>query len=194
MFPARAFIARVSWFRPPSSPGRNLRTTGQRRGTDRLTFVAPSGSVAIRRPWKRAVPFGLVSAFSILLAAHAPDGRKPWAFDVDLSRAALADSMPNHPHVAASAFVLCLAALAVGWRRLPWAVVMTVLVGLGWELGQTTVVGHHARLRDLIPDLVGALLAAGILAIIAGLRMVWSRAGRGQTVSGTDRAGPPSEG
>lgn len=32
-----------------------------------------------------------------------------------------------------------------------------MVVGLGWELAETTVVGHHARLIDLAPDLIGTL-------------------------------------
>gem|GEM_PF-4577379 len=30
--------------------------------------------------------------------------------------------------------------------------------GWGWELAQSTVIGHQARLADLAPDTVGALL------------------------------------
>lgn len=52
-------------------------------------------------------------------------------------------------------------------RRLVLALAMTMLVGLGWELAQTTVVGHNARLADLVPDLVAA---GACLAIATGLR------------------------
>ena len=51
-----------------------------------------------------------------------------------------------------------------------------MLVGVGWELAETTVVGHHARLADLAPDLVAALSA---LVMTLGLRwMVTSLAKR----------------
>jgi VanZ family protein len=47
---------------------------------------------------------------------------------------------------------------------------LTVLIGAGWELCQTTVVGHYARLSDLAPDTLGAfigcMLAAGSLWVV----------------------------
>ena len=43
---------------------------------------------------------------------------------------------------------------------------MALDVGGGWELAETTLVGHHAALIDLLPNLVAALVARGLLAAI----------------------------
>jgi hypothetical protein len=127
----------------------------------------------LSRPWLRVAPFIVLAGCSLIAAIRAPEGRKPFAFDTDLSMAALRDSLPNPPHMWAAAAILLTAALATGIRRLPLAVGLTVLVGLSWEVAQTTVVGHHARLRDLVPDLVGALGAALLVILLARLRSAW---------------------
>lgn len=43
------------------------------------------------------------------------------------------------------------------------------LLGLTWELAQTTVVGHNARLADLAPNLTSGLVC---LAAVAALRQI----------------------
>lgn len=70
------------------------------------------------------------------------------------------------PHLVGVAVLVLLAIVAFGTRRLRWAFLATMLVGAGWELCQTTVVGHHARIADLGPNLVGALTAIGIVAAV----------------------------
>jgi VanZ family protein len=48
-----------------------------------------------------------------------------------------------------------IAVLATGYSRIWLAAVLTFLVGVSWELVQTTVVGHNPRVVDLFPNLVG---------------------------------------
>jgi hypothetical protein len=110
--------------------------------------------------WLRIAPFLVLALFSICMAARAPAGRKPFTFDFDVTPAALSEALSNPLHICGSAGLLVAAVLATGLRRIPLAIGLTVLVGLSWEVAQTTVVGHHARLRDLVPDLAGALMAA----------------------------------
>jgi hypothetical protein len=62
------------------------------------------------------------------------------------------------------------AALAVGRGRLPMALGLTVLVGLGWELAEATGVGHHGCLADIAPDLASALLCCGLTAAVVRAR------------------------
>ena len=74
-----------------------------------------------------------------------------------------------------------LAALGVlgsGRDRWPLALALTVLTGAGWELCQTTVIGHHARLSDLAPDTLGA--AIGCLLAVAALWTLEPPRARGQ--------------
>ena len=111
-------------------------------------------------PWPaiRWLPFVAAALLSLMLAAAAPDGRKPFYIDWSLSRDALAFSIFKLPHIGASALLAVLAVFATGRSRWPLSLGLTVLVGWGWELSQTTVAGHHARLSDLAPDTLGALL------------------------------------
>jgi hypothetical protein len=55
-----------------------------------------------------------------------------------------------------------------------------MLVGVGWELAETTVVGHNARLIDLAPDLIGTL-AALVFVVLARsvVRRIGNREGKG---------------
>jgi VanZ family protein len=117
----------------------------------------------------RWMPFILASAFSLFAAAMAPEGRKPFTLDWSLSRAALEFSIVKAPHIGATAVLAFLGVLAAGRERWLTALTLTVLVGWGWELCQTTVIGHHARLSDLAPDSVGALIGC-----MLGVAALWT--------------------
>jgi VanZ family protein len=96
------------------------------------------------------------SLFSLVLSAMAPDGRHPFAIDWHVDTAEIAFSIVKAPHIGATALLALLALLGTGRERWLWALVSCVLVGAGWELCQTTVIGHTARLADLAPDALGA--------------------------------------
>lgn len=51
------------------------------------------------------------------------------------------------------------------------AFTLTMLVGVGWELAESAVVRHYARLADLAPNLVFGLAC---LAVIAGIRWIFN--------------------
>jgi hypothetical protein len=118
----------------------------------------------------RGAPFVIVAALSIFVAAQAPYGRKPFAIDFSISRADLAWSMTKVAHLRSIAIIFLLAVLMVGTQRLMLAFALTMLVGVGWELAETTVVRHHARLADLAPNFVSGLAT---LAVIAGIRWIF---------------------
>lgn len=103
-------------------------------------------------------PFTLAALISIGLSFVAPAGRKPFQFDWSLAWDAIEFSAFKEPHIGAAAIVALLAIFATGRRRPVLALLLSLLVGAGWELGQTTVIGHTARLSDLLPDALGALL------------------------------------
>lgn len=111
-------------------------------------------------PWHtlRWLPFVATALFSLALSAAAPDGRKPFHVDWALNMHVIQFSIVKAPHIAATALLAVLGMLASGRQRWPLALVLTVAVGAGWELCQTTVVGHTARLSDLAPDTLGALI------------------------------------
>lgn len=110
----------------------------------------------------------LGALISVGLSFDAPLGRKPFQFSWDVSWASLEFSLFKEPHIGASALIGMLAVVAV--RRSRWwlALLLSVAVGLGWEIGQTTVIGHTARIADLLPDAIG-----GALGVVWGTAMLW---------------------
>jgi hypothetical protein len=120
----------------------------------------------------RFLPFAIVSILSLVAASRAPHGRKPIQVDLSLARVDLARSMTKIPHLRSIAVIFLLAALAFGTQRLIVAFAATMLVGVGWEIGETTVIGHYARLADLAPNLVAGVVC---LAVIAGVRWILRR-------------------
>lgn len=117
----------------------------------------------------RALPFAVASALSFWVVGQAPDGRKPFQVDLSLSAEDLARSMTKVAHFRSVAILFLMAVLAVGSRRLLLALALTMLVGLGWEAAETTVIGRNARLADLAPN-----LAAGVAALVTVLVIRWT--------------------
>ena len=113
----------------------------------------------------RVVPFASLAVLSLWVAARSPLGRKPFHFDWTISGSEVARAVTKVPHLRATAVLFLLATLAVGSNRLLLAFGLTMLVGVGWELAETTVVGHNARLIDLTPDLIGTLTAFGFVVL-----------------------------
>jgi VanZ family protein len=134
--------------------------------------------------WVRAAPFAICATLSLWIAIRAPKGRKPFTADLSLAREDLARSMTKVPHLAGTAVLFLLAVIAFGPRRLASAFVAMMLLGIGWELGESTVIGHYARLADLAPDLTGALFA---LALVATIRwFIDGRASRSLPIAEND--------
>src|SRR6266576_441851 len=113
----------------------------------------------------RILPFVCLVILSLWVAGRSPLGRKPFHIDWSISVSELAEVVTKAPHLISTAVFFLLATLAVGTNRLLLAFGLTMLVGIGWELAETTVVGHHARLIDLVPDLIGTLTGLVILVL-----------------------------
>ena len=135
-----------------------------------IVHTLRSGESQPPRTWvrrTRAAPFVILAILSLWIAQRAPNGRKPFAVDFSLDRQDLLQSMTKVPHLVGGALFFLLAVVALGTRRLFRALLATMLLGIGWEIGETTVIGHYARLTDLAPNLAGAVLA---LALVAAIR------------------------
>lgn len=107
----------------------------------------------------RMLPFTALALASIWAANRAPDGRRPPQMDFTVTLEAIANALTKMPHIASMAMLFVLAVLATGYSRIWLAAVLTFLVGVSWELVQTTVVGHNPRVVDLFPNVVGIAIA-----------------------------------
>jgi hypothetical protein len=125
----------------------------------------------------RWLPFIASAVYSIAMSAVAPLGRHAFHFDWSLGADTLALSLTKLPHIGTAALVALLAIWATGRQRWLLALILTVAVGGGWELAQTTVIGHEARLADLLPDTMGALLGCAWGACGLWLLEPWRREG-----------------
>jgi hypothetical protein len=123
----------------------------------------------------RAVPFLAFAGASLWWAARAPQGRKPFTMAFDISLDALLLALTKWPHMASVAFLYGLALIATGLQRSAVAAALVFGVGVGWELAQSTVIGHNARIADLLPNAVA--LTACVLATWIGQTLYRRRAG-----------------
>jgi VanZ family protein len=73
------------------------------------------------------------------------------------------------PHFKYISILFLLAVVATGTKRLSLALALTMLVGVAWELAQTTVIGHNARVADLAPNVVAGV---GCFIVVWFLRFV----------------------
>ncbi|WP_064742991.1 hypothetical protein [Pseudonocardia spinosispora] len=125
----------------------------------------------------RAAPFVVFAVGSIWAAGRAPQGRRSPRFDWTITTEIASHALSKIPHLKWAAVLFLLAVVAVGVSRAGLAALATFTVGLGWELAETTVIGHHAALIDLLPDLVavlaGWLLVSGTRAAAQSARSRW---------------------
>jgi hypothetical protein len=134
----------------------------------RMTPIGRRRSIALAR----ALPFAVFASLCIWDAARAPLGRHRFELAMDVSPAAIALALTKAKHMTVVAVVFLLATLAVGLNRLGLAFALTNAVGLTWELAQTTVVGHSARVADLAPNVV---VAGGCALMVLLVRIVVRR-------------------
>lgn len=113
----------------------------------------------------RILPFTTLSLASIWAANRAPNGRRPPQMDFTVTPEAIANALTKVPHIASMAMLFVLAVLATGYSRIWLAAVLTFLVGVSWELVQTTVIGHNPRVVDIFPNLIGIAVAWIILSV-----------------------------
>lgn len=127
----------------------------------------------------RVLPFTALALASIWAANRAPDGRRPPQMDFTVTPEAIANALTKVPHIASMAMLFVLAVLATGYSRIWLAAVLTFLVGVSWELVQTTVIGHNPRVVDIFPNLVGIAVAWIIVSVSVFLwRSARSRSSR----------------
>ena len=90
-----------------------------------------------------------------------------WTFGFDLAL----HSLSNYPHIGLFAvfYLLTLAQLRGVRRRVLWSFVIVMAMGLAVELAQGATEQGNCRMRDLIPDFVGALIGAGATRFIAAV-------------------------
>lgn len=101
------------------------------------------------------------------------------ACDVRLTLHNAALSMTKLPHMVLFGlfFLITLAVFdRVDWRSLGWSLVATLAMGLLVELEEGVTRTGNCRLTDVLPDLVGALIA---LVLAAGVLSIHSSSGRG---------------
>jgi VanZ like protein len=92
-------------------------------------------------------------------------------------------SLTNYAHIVLFAlfFVMTSAQFHMSsWRAFAWAALVALAMGALVEIAQGITGQGHCRLRDLIPDTVGALIGAGIVLLLNKIgwrqRPTWSLA------------------
>lgn len=120
----------------------------------------------------RWVPFIVISIASLWASAQTTAGYRDPIFDWDISWPAIANALTKMPHIGSMLMIFLFAALAVGVGRLWLAALLTVMVGIGWEVVQMPTIGNNPRLADLAPDLVGIGIGWAMVALGA---MLWRR-------------------
>ncbi len=120
----------------------------------------------------RWLPFVAISIASLWASARTTEGYRDPIFDWDISWPAIANALTKMPHIGSMFMIFLLAALAVGAGRLWLAALLTLAVGIGWELVQMPTIGNNPRLADLAPDVVG--IAIGWLVVALGTKL-WRR-------------------
>lgn len=123
--------------------------------------------------WLRWLPFAVLTALGLWVAAGLPQTRKPFEVDLSLSRAAILESLGKWAHYKSTALHFVLAVVGAGVRRAGLAFWLTILVGVGWEVAETTAVRHHARLADLAPDLAAASTCLALLLVLRAGAVRW---------------------
>lgn len=91
-----------------------------------------------------------------------------WTFDLALA----AHSLTNYPHMVLFAifYLLTYAQLPGVQGAAAWSVAACLAMGLAVELAQGAAGYGNCRMRDMIPNTVGALAGALIVTVIAKIR------------------------
>ena len=87
-----------------------------------------------------------------------------WTFSAPLA----VHSLRNYPHIILFAlfFLLTYAQLRNVRNALAWAAAISMAMGLFVELAQGATGAGHCRMRDLIPDAVGALAGIAVILVV----------------------------
>jgi hypothetical protein len=143
----------------------------------------------------RWLPFVLMAGISLWVAAGLPHVRRPFRVDLSLSPEALAFSVAKVKHYQSTVLFFILATVAVGVRRTWTSFWLVMALGVAWELAEATALRHTARVADLVPDLLAAVLCVAVLAVarhlVAGCREGHPSSAQNQ-LSGPALSGPRS--
>lgn len=151
-----------------------------------FALAATVAAIALRRTrwaiaslWISRIAYGLLilQVPVYFLAGHGFRHLPPvceWTFSLALAR----HSLTNYAHIVLFVvfFLLSYAQLRGVRARLLWSVGATLALGLMLELAQGVSGNGHCRMRDLIPDCVGAL--TGVAIVAAGSKLLKCRSGR----------------
>ena len=114
---------------------------------------------------------GFVSLSLGSFAARAGFHLQPFACEMQFDAELALLSLTNYRHMVLFAFFCILSHAQCrgrGWPGFIWSVSASVVMGALVEIAQGLSGSGHCRARDLIPDLVGALIGVGLL-------LLWQR-------------------
>ena len=134
----------------------------------------------------RWLPFIIVGAASLWASARTGHGYRAPVFDWDLTWPAIANALTKLPHVSSMLLIFLLAALATGVGRLRLAAALALVIGVGWEIVQMPTIDNHARLADLVPDLVGIAIGWAAVTLAVG---TWHRLRQRKMADDEERRG-----
>lgn len=92
---------------------------------------------------------------------------RPGGCELALDPALALLSLTNYKHVVLFALFFLMTSAQLrrsGWRRYAWPALATLIMGTLVELAEGVTGGGHCRLRDLVPDAVGAVVGAAMVA------------------------------
>jgi glycopeptide antibiotics resistance protein len=119
--------------------------------------------------------YSIVFPLSLLYLPMKAGGVRPveceWTFNASLALY----SLGNLPHMVGFAifFMLTVAQLPNVKHAMTWSFVASFVLGLLVEIAEGATGIHHCRMRDLIPDMAGALI--GAIAVLIIRRVAASR-------------------
>jgi VanZ family protein len=144
-----------------------------------VVVIVTIAAVALRRTrWARLarnvsrVAYGLLVLSPLIYFPYRSGFRlEPIACEWTFGSALAVHSLRNFPHVVLFAFffLLTYAQLLDARRALLWSAAACLAMGLVVEIAQGVTRAGHCRMRDLIPDAVGAL--AGMILVMTGRRV-----------------------
>lgn len=154
-----------------------------------LTAVVTCIALALRRTrWAAAAlrasrwTYAIVMPLSLLYFPFKAGGVRPieceWTFDASLA----VYSLRNVPHIVMFAifFMLSIAQLPNVRRGAVWSFAACLVMGFLVEIAEGATGIHNCRMRDLIPDMAGAV--AGAVTVWIVRRVATSRASAGRSL------------
>lgn len=162
---------------PAQKPGQTLGGSAPDCGGNRSGFPHRLGKFLHTNLGRvlRWMPFTIMVIISLCVAAGVGRPRKPFSFNLSLSWEEVAFSAAKVKHYECIALFFFLVVLAVGTRRARVPFWISMALGLGYEIAESTAMGHTARVADLIPDTLSALGCLAVLLLFRRMAKAWRR-------------------